>query len=426
MLVSAIIPTRNRLPLLKEAVDSVFRQTYKNWELIIVDCESDDGTQEWVRSIADPRVRLLTCTAIGNPAAPRNIGVEDSKGEYLTFLDSDDAFVEDCFEKGVSLLQNSESEFAYGAARLWYDRSNPLFKFIKGRLKPEYAMIDAPSGWVWESLIMRNHVFVPSSIFTRSLFEHAGRFDETPELAYCEDYQFALRCACLTPFIHDENPWFLYRQHGGHSVREYDCIEIFIVAFERFLKWLTSSPEDFFPKDFDRERAKDHVKVTIGYNHWLLAEKLALQGDFEKACSHFVSGLRSMGSSPDTSREIHEYQEGLRYEIINSLDMDDRYILSRIYRILEWADWTPEQLDRLWERAADFKPETAEERYALAGIARRCGHHEDARRTYEECARNSNGKIRAMSRLQTIRQTPACRNSLDLLRRIVTPFKAKA
>lgn len=85
---SVIIPTYNRLSLLKKALDSVFSQTSTDYEIIVVDDGSTDGTLEMLRSYGE-KIKVLTQINSG-PGAARNLGVSVAKGEYLAFLDSDD------------------------------------------------------------------------------------------------------------------------------------------------------------------------------------------------------------------------------------------------------------------------------------------------------------------------------------------------
>ena len=89
-LISIIIPTYNRANLLPKAIQSILEQTYQNWELIIIDNYSDDGTKEVVDSFRDPRISMILIPRTGSVAASRNMGVHHSNGEWISFLDSDD------------------------------------------------------------------------------------------------------------------------------------------------------------------------------------------------------------------------------------------------------------------------------------------------------------------------------------------------
>ena len=88
--VSVIIPTYNRASLLQEAIDSVLNQTYTNWEVIIVDDASEDNTEKVVKAISDSRVHYIRHSQNKGGADARNTGIDNSQGDYVAFLDSDD------------------------------------------------------------------------------------------------------------------------------------------------------------------------------------------------------------------------------------------------------------------------------------------------------------------------------------------------
>ena len=90
-LVSIILPTFGRLEYLRQTVASVYRQTLRDWELIVADDGSDAETRAYLRTLeADSRVRLLWLTHTGIPAIVRNSAARSAGGEYVAFLDSDD------------------------------------------------------------------------------------------------------------------------------------------------------------------------------------------------------------------------------------------------------------------------------------------------------------------------------------------------
>ena len=102
-LVSVGIPTYNRLPYLREAIASVREQTHPNWELFVVDDGSEDGTAEFVPGIRDDRVHLVRLFHSGNIARLRNRGVQEARGEYVAFLDSDASSVTASTSASISL-----------------------------------------------------------------------------------------------------------------------------------------------------------------------------------------------------------------------------------------------------------------------------------------------------------------------------------
>lgn len=103
--VSIIMPCYNASKYLKFSIDSVINQTYKNWELIIVDDCSTDNSTNIVGNYKDNRIKLIRLDKNnGNPAIPRNIGIEKSTGQFIAFLDSDDIWFPEKLEKQIAFM----------------------------------------------------------------------------------------------------------------------------------------------------------------------------------------------------------------------------------------------------------------------------------------------------------------------------------
>src|SRR5690349_20493006 len=110
--VSLVTPTKNRLQLLRAAMASVAAQTFTDWEHVIVDDGSDDGTGEAISALAasDPRIRYLPRTVQARGAnVCRNIGIRESRGEFVIMLDSDDLLRPDCLERRVQTMRDNKS-----------------------------------------------------------------------------------------------------------------------------------------------------------------------------------------------------------------------------------------------------------------------------------------------------------------------------
>lgn len=111
--VSIIIPTYNSSRFIKRTIGSVLAQTFRDWELIIVDDCSRDSTELAVREFAkfDKRIKFIkTPENSGGPATPKNIGLENAVGEYVAFLDHDDEWFPEKLEKQLRVFQNSKDE----------------------------------------------------------------------------------------------------------------------------------------------------------------------------------------------------------------------------------------------------------------------------------------------------------------------------
>jgi len=105
-LVSVVIPTYNRVSTLQIAIESVLCQTYRNIEIIVVDDKSDDYTLEYLKSITDSRVKFVQLHENKGGAYARNIGVENSTGSLIAFLDSDDYWQSEKLSEQVKCVPN--------------------------------------------------------------------------------------------------------------------------------------------------------------------------------------------------------------------------------------------------------------------------------------------------------------------------------
>src|SRR5262249_48506268 len=125
-IVSCILIFYNAEQFIQEAIDSVFAQTYSDWELLLVDDGSVDGSSEIACRIAQmhpERVRVVEHEVRGNRgmSASRNLGIRSSHGKYVAFVDSDDIWTERQLEQQVSILEAHPAAAAvFGKTRYWY------------------------------------------------------------------------------------------------------------------------------------------------------------------------------------------------------------------------------------------------------------------------------------------------------------------
>lgn len=169
-LVSVVIPTKNRCTLLEQTLRLLGEQTYLNWEAVVVDDRSVDGTESMVGVIelTDKRVRFIR-RENGRAGAPscRNIGISLARGEYIIFLDSDDALTPNCLERRVSLMeQNPRIDFAVFYTSLFHVHpgdSNILWNtFDTENDLDRFLLPDSPwhtSGPIWrKASLIRSHL----------------------------------------------------------------------------------------------------------------------------------------------------------------------------------------------------------------------------------------------------------------------------
>src|SRR5229473_5509224 len=106
--ISIILPTFNRLKYLRLTVDSVFAQTFVDWELLVADDGSDEETRAYLKGLESlPRVKLIWLSHSGNPSAVRNAALREARGDYIAFLDSDDMWMPTKLERQIDALRVS-------------------------------------------------------------------------------------------------------------------------------------------------------------------------------------------------------------------------------------------------------------------------------------------------------------------------------
>ena len=199
--VSAIIPTHNRMGFVLEAVASVLAQTYGDYELIVVDDGSEDGTGEALQPYGG-RLRYAYQANQGVSVA-RNHGLALARGEFVAFLDSDDLWLPEKLGVQVAFMDKQPE------ARICYTDEIWIRRGVRVNPRKRHAKY---SGEIYPQCLPLCIISPSSALMRRGLFEEVGTFD--PALPVCEDYDLWLRVAARFPvfFI----PQQLIVKRGGH------------------------------------------------------------------------------------------------------------------------------------------------------------------------------------------------------------------
>ncbi len=183
-LVSVIIPTYNRSNYLPEAIESVLNQTYRNFEIIVVDDGSTDCTRDVVKRYEE-KVRYVYQKNSGLPSA-LNTGIKNSKGRYLAFLDDDDLWKDEMLKRTVEMMENAGKEVGVVYVDYRYFRDSDRNKLINKGMKMY-------SGDVFEKLLQNNFIPVNTVLIKKECIEKVGCFDEA--LPAYRDWELLLRIA---------------------------------------------------------------------------------------------------------------------------------------------------------------------------------------------------------------------------------------
>lgn len=184
--VSVIIPTYNRADLLRKSIESVQNQTYEEWEIIIVDDCSTDGTEQVVKEFGDYRIRYIRNEKNLGAGASRNRGGELARYEYIAFQDSDDVWRCGKLEKQMQYMMNhSEYDMVYCSFLKHYSNG--------GSLVVPNNQIGEREGDMYATLLVNNVIGTPTVLIRRNVFLECGGFDT--ELKAIEDWDLAVRVA---------------------------------------------------------------------------------------------------------------------------------------------------------------------------------------------------------------------------------------
>jgi glycosyltransferase involved in cell wall biosynthesis len=206
-LVSVVIPTRDRVNYLKRAAESVLRQTQTDWELIIVDDASQDGTAAYLSELVgrDNRVRFTRNATARGGAGARNEGILESRGRWIAFLDDDDEWLPEKLQRQLQLMQESNSAVACSC--------NYVMRFASGRSR----LVQLPANVTLEQLLLRNRLGSASlCLCSGVVLKEIGGFDATLKSAQDQDLWVRLRergtvLVCAAALV-------LYRSHTGPRI----------------------------------------------------------------------------------------------------------------------------------------------------------------------------------------------------------------
>lgn len=187
-LVSIIMPTYNCGQFITESILSVQQQTYKDWELIIVDDCSQDNTEEVLQKFEqDSRIQYIKLDQNGGPAVARNTGIEKADGEYIAFLDSDDLWTSNKLEKQLTFMQANDYNFTCTS----YDQIDEKGQFLD-------RIIQSKKQLNYNKLLLNNYVGNSTVIYN---CKNLGKIT-APVIRKRNDYALWLKILKREPYVY--------------------------------------------------------------------------------------------------------------------------------------------------------------------------------------------------------------------------------
>ncbi len=183
-MVTVIIPVFNREDTISRAVNSVLQQKYKNIEVIIVDDCSNDSTVNVVKDFRDPRVKLICLPQNHGANYARNRGIENAKGTYIAFQDSDDEWLKGKLDKQIKYMTNNNLAASFCPYILCDGEQRQIIPL-------DFENRDLYTKQLKEKLKRGNVVGTPTLVVKKDVFSQIGMFDE--KMTRLQDYEFVLR-----------------------------------------------------------------------------------------------------------------------------------------------------------------------------------------------------------------------------------------
>lgn len=269
--ISIIIPTYNREDYIADTIQSVLEQTYKDFEVIVVDDGSTDNTKSKLEKFGS-KIKLIE-QKNSERAIARNNGVKQSSGEYIAFVDSDDIWVKNKLEKQIEILENNKDIILTYSSCLRINQNG-------SKIKPAERQKQGYSGLLFEKLLIRNFITSPTPLLRRKNFEQIEGF-KSKYIPY-EDWEFWIRLSTLGKFLFIPTPLAYYRIHKEQSVK--------LVQAEKIENITNSLLQDSFSlKDLPETLKNKSLGIAnLRFSYWyLLSNKPDIAKDRLKKAINF-------------------------------------------------------------------------------------------------------------------------------------------
>lgn len=206
-LVSIIMPAYNAEKYIYESINSVVEQTFKNWELIVVDDRSCDGTRDILEefSLKDSRIKpIFKESNGGKPSIAKNCAYDVISGDFIAFLDSDDLWMREKLEKQVKAIESSNYKLCYTGGYLIDEDGNELGSFL-----PKYE-----NGYIFKKMLFRYEINNQSVLIKKDVFR---KFNENITIG--EDYNLFMEIVFNHNVCNIKEKLIKYRVHNKSITR---------------------------------------------------------------------------------------------------------------------------------------------------------------------------------------------------------------
>ncbi|WP_254565641.1 glycosyltransferase family A protein [Oscillatoria sp. HE19RPO] len=258
--ISIVIPAYNAAATILQTLDSVFQQTFSDFEVLVINDGSTDQTLDLLQTIEDKRLQIFTYENRGVSVA-RNRGISYARGEFIAFLDADDLWSPDKLELQFAALQEHPEA---GVAYSWnyYQYETPAKSYAETS--------NSFQGNVYADLLIKNFIQNGSNPLVRKeAVASVGLFD--PTLKSCQDWDYYLRLAQNWPFVLVPKVQVIYRQSANSATSNIEVMEYYLLLLIN--RTFESVPQELKPL---KNQSLSWVYQYIA-EHYLKSQKATLK-----------------------------------------------------------------------------------------------------------------------------------------------------
>jgi glycosyltransferase involved in cell wall biosynthesis len=303
--VSVVMPAYNHRPFVAQAIGSVLEQSFQDFEIVITDDASTDGTPDVIRAFSDPRIDLEVF-AFNRRGFALNNCVRRARGEFVALLNSDDFFLPGKLERQVAFLRaNPDVAAVFGLPRLIDEAGAPLDDGYREFTLPNGAADFSRKDWLRHFFFIGNCLCNPTMMIRRAVYDDVGRYNS--RLASLPDFDMWVRVCMRNEIRVLPEELTAYRIMSGErnmSARRKDTVLRTMYEYSQVLRHFAAMPEDLARAVFAADLAAKDIDATRPMGMWL--GELALT---RPHAAHRAFALQSMFETATEDRDIRRLHE---------------------------------------------------------------------------------------------------------------------